>query len=88
MGLIGCPETSARNYQYWLRNSPLERSSHLLHGGGLTSRIVDGMWGGYVDGTSLPSGKYAVQLIVEYYEFAKATDCGATVRHICRVRMC
>ena len=29
MGPIGCPETSVRNYQYLLRNSPEERSSHL-----------------------------------------------------------
>ena len=28
MGPIGCPETSARNYHYSLRNSPDERSSH------------------------------------------------------------
>jgi len=29
MGLIGCPETSVRNYHYSLRNSPEERSSHV-----------------------------------------------------------
>jgi hypothetical protein len=27
IGLIGCPETSVRNYHYTLRNSPEERSS-------------------------------------------------------------
>jgi len=27
MGPIGCPETSVRNYHYWLRNSLEERSS-------------------------------------------------------------
>ena len=29
MGTIGCSETSVRNYHYWLRNSPGERSSHI-----------------------------------------------------------
>jgi hypothetical protein len=37
MGVIGCPEMSARNYHYSLRNSPEERSSHLLGDGILTS---------------------------------------------------
>jgi len=37
---IGCPETSIKNYHYWLRNAPEERSSHLLRGGSLKSRIV------------------------------------------------
>jgi len=27
MGAMGCPETSVRNYHYWLRNNPEERSS-------------------------------------------------------------
>jgi len=27
MGQIGCPETSARDYHYSLRNRPVERSS-------------------------------------------------------------
>jgi len=26
MGPIGCPETPVRNYHYWLRNNPEERS--------------------------------------------------------------
>jgi len=30
MGLIGCPETLVRNYQYMLCNSPEGRNSHLL----------------------------------------------------------
>jgi len=34
---MGCPETSVRNYQYSPRNSPVECSSHLLHGGSLKS---------------------------------------------------
>ena len=38
MGPIGCPETSVRNYHYSLRNSPEERSSHLLSFGSLKSR--------------------------------------------------
>jgi len=37
MGPISCPTTSVRNYQYWLRNSLEERSSHLLRGGSLKS---------------------------------------------------
>ena len=39
MGPTDCPETSVINYHYWLRNSPEERSSHLLGGGSLKSRI-------------------------------------------------
>jgi len=35
MGTIGCPKTSVRNHHYLLRNSPEERSSHLLRGGSL-----------------------------------------------------
>jgi len=31
----GCPETSARNYCYALRNHPEDLSSHLLRGGSL-----------------------------------------------------
>jgi hypothetical protein len=30
MGPIGCPETSVRNYRYWLRNNTEERSSVLF----------------------------------------------------------
>ena len=37
---ICCPETSVRNYHYSLRNSLEERSSHLLHGGSLNSRVL------------------------------------------------
>jgi len=39
MGPIGCPETSVRDYHYSLRNDPEERSSQLLRGGSLKSRI-------------------------------------------------
>ena len=39
MGPVVCPETSVRNYHYSLRNNPEERSSQLLRGGSLTSRI-------------------------------------------------
>ena len=39
MGLKGCPETSVRNYHYSLRNNPGERSSKLLRGGSLKSRV-------------------------------------------------
>jgi len=35
----GCSETSVRNYHYWLRNNPEERSSHLRRGGSLKSLI-------------------------------------------------
>jgi len=38
MRSIGCPETSVRNYHYLLRNSPEERSSHLLRGLSVKSR--------------------------------------------------
>ena len=37
---MGCPETLARNYHYSLPNSPEDRSSQLLRGGSLKSRIV------------------------------------------------
>jgi len=40
MGPINYPETSIRNYQYSLRNSQEERSSHLLRGGSLNSLIL------------------------------------------------
>jgi hypothetical protein len=39
MGPIGCPETSVRNYHCWLRNDPEERSSQLLRGVSLKSRL-------------------------------------------------
>ena len=39
-GPIGCSETSVRNYHRSLRNNPEERSSQLLRGGSLKSRIV------------------------------------------------
>ena len=38
-GTIRCPEMSERNYHYWLRNNPEERSSKLPRGGSLKSRI-------------------------------------------------
>ena len=37
---IRYPETSVRNYNYMLRNSPEEHSSHLLRGGSLKSHIT------------------------------------------------
>ena len=40
MGPIVCPETSVRNYHHWLRNDPEERSSELLRGGSLKSRVL------------------------------------------------
>jgi hypothetical protein len=39
MGLIGCPETSVRNYHHTLRNTSEARRSHFNRGGGLKSRI-------------------------------------------------
>jgi len=41
MGLIGCPETSVRNYHYSLRNNAEERSSLLLCDGSLKARKFD-----------------------------------------------
>ena len=38
-GTIGCPETSARNCHYSLRNGPEERGSHQLRVGGLKTRL-------------------------------------------------
>jgi len=29
-GPTGCPETSVRNYHYWLRNNPEARNSHVI----------------------------------------------------------
>jgi len=40
MGSIGCPETSVRNCHCSPRNTPEERSSHVLRGGSLKSRMV------------------------------------------------
>jgi len=37
---IDRPETSVRNYQYWLRNDPEEGSSLILPGGSLESHVV------------------------------------------------
>jgi hypothetical protein len=36
---IGCLETLVRNYHYSLRNNPEERSSYLLRGESLKSRV-------------------------------------------------
>jgi hypothetical protein len=41
-GWVGCPETSVRNYHYSPLNNPEERSSRVLRGGSLKSRI--GHW--------------------------------------------
>jgi len=41
MERIGCPETSVRNYRYSLRNNPEDRSSQLLRGGSLKSRMSE-----------------------------------------------
>jgi len=38
MGPIRCSETLVRDYPYWLRNDPEERSSRPLRGGRLRSR--------------------------------------------------
>jgi hypothetical protein len=38
IGVIGCPETSVRNFYDMLRNNPAERKSHQLRGGNLKSR--------------------------------------------------
>ena len=40
MGQVFCPETSVNNYHYSLHNNPEERSSHLLRGASLKSRIL------------------------------------------------
>ena len=36
-GPIGCPEITVSIFRYSLRNSPEDRSSHILHGGSLIS---------------------------------------------------
>jgi len=41
---IGCPETSARNYHYSLRNTPEECSFHLVRGGSPKSRKLQPVW--------------------------------------------
>ena len=41
MGPIGCPETSATDYQSTLRKTPEERRSHIHRGGSLKSRIAE-----------------------------------------------
>jgi hypothetical protein len=38
MGPMGCPETSAHNYQHTGRNNPEDRRPHLHRGGSLKSR--------------------------------------------------
>ena len=44
IGLIGCPETSVRNYHSSLCNNPEEHTSYLLRGGNLKSRNPDTHW--------------------------------------------
>jgi len=39
-GEEGCPETSVTIYHYSLHNNPEQRSSNLLRGGSLKSRIL------------------------------------------------
>ena len=39
-GPLGCPETSVKNYHCTLRNIPEERTSYILRGGSLKSRIL------------------------------------------------
>ena len=41
MAPISCPETSVINNHYTLHNNPKERSSHLLLGGSLKSRVCN-----------------------------------------------
>ena len=40
MGTLCCPETSAKNCHYYLRNNPEERGSRVLRGRSLKSRIL------------------------------------------------
>jgi hypothetical protein len=39
-GQTGCPETPIKNYHYALCVTPEERSSYLLRGGSLKSRVI------------------------------------------------
>jgi len=43
VGVVGCPETSVRNYHYTLRNIPQKRISHQLLGGSLESNKFIGV---------------------------------------------
>ena len=54
-------ETSVRNYHYWLRNSPEERSSQLLHGGGLKSCFETADWFFNKDDTKYVPKKVVMQ---------------------------
>jgi len=40
LGLVGCPETSVRNYHYTQRNIPEERRSHLRGGSPKLSTVI------------------------------------------------
>jgi hypothetical protein len=53
-GPISCPETSARNYYYSLRNNPEECSSHLLRGPSLKSRDSCVLFRKYNKSTTIP----------------------------------
>jgi len=44
MGPTDCPESSVGNYHHPLHNNPEERSSHLLRGGKLKSRLLNFCW--------------------------------------------
>jgi hypothetical protein len=67
MGLRGCPVTLVRNYHYWLRINPEERSSHLLRSGSLKSRICLHFIGVFV--FSFPGIPLSLSLSVSYMLF-------------------
>jgi hypothetical protein len=52
---IGYPRKPVRNYDYLISNNPEERSSHLLRGGSLKSRVLTSFpFGGEGGGSFLP----------------------------------
>jgi len=62
IGPRGCPETSVRNYHFSLSNDPEERSSPLLRGGSLKSRIQK-----FLFGTQAKVAKQASHPVQKYF---------------------
>jgi hypothetical protein len=63
MGPVGRSKTSVRNYRYLLRKKLEERSSHLLHGGSLTSRMCVNVHNSFIGASpSQTSRHYCTQL--------------------------
>ena len=79
---IDCPETSARNYHYSLRNTLDERGCHLNRGGGLKSRMLTEIRAFHV--AAPPADSLQACISVESSRrFHKIAKSDYEIRHIC-----